>query len=153
MAIEIRISNVLTSEDAWLFLIIQDMYKSPRIYHFQGYHSLSELPLIVVPLCPCQLCCLTLGPLQALRDTWSPEQELALVLWHWSIQAGGKENVEGFCKDPHPSDSAGFWDSFCSHFVWVWFFNFEFTKYKAWPSALSTVHAGGFYRTVMGTSQ
>lgn len=152
MAIEIRISNVLTSEDAWLFLIIQDMYKSPRIYHFQGYHSLSGLPLIVVPLCPCQLCC---------HPGTSPGPEGHLEHWagvgpgsvHWSIQAGEKENVEGFCKDPHPSDSAGFWDSFCSHFVWVWFFNFEFTKYKAWPSALSTVHAGGFYRTVMGTSQ
>lgn len=68
------------SENAWLFLIIQDMYKSPWIYHFQRYHSLSELPLIVVPLCHYQLYCLTPGPLQALRDTWSTKQELVLIM-------------------------------------------------------------------------
>lgn len=79
MAIEIRFANVLKSEDAWLLLIVQDRYKSPWIYHFQRYHSLSELPLIV-PLCHCQLYCPTLGPLQALRDTWSTKQELVLIM-------------------------------------------------------------------------
>lgn len=143
------------SEDVWIFLIRQDMYKNPSIYHFQRYHSLSELPLIVVPLCHCQLYCLTLGPLQALGDTWSTKQELVLIMYYWSIQAGKKEIVEGFCKDPHVSNSAGFWDSFCLPLLWVFFFVLSSlsTRLGPQPSVLSVQVECGFYRTVMWTSQ
>lgn len=114
-----EISNVAWVWGCLAFLNNVGYICKSQDYHFQRYHSLSDLPLIVVSLYHCLLYCLTPGPVLAFRDTWNAKQEFVLIMQYWFIQAGKKENAGGICKDWWLSNSVGFWDSFCFHFDWV----------------------------------
>lgn len=69
---------LMVGRTGWLLLAYY-ICKS-QDYHFQRYHSLSDLPLIVVSLYHCLLYCLTPGPVLAFRDTWNAKQEFVLIM-------------------------------------------------------------------------